>query len=524
MSVRHRFGRFEVLPAVRQVLQDGEPAVLGARAFDLLLCLIEHRNRVVAKDELMQLVWPGVVVEDNNLSVQISALRKLLGAQALVTVPGRGYRFALEVSELMRPASSAADGELSLPDKPSIAVLPFSNLSDDQDQAYFTDGITEDLITELSRFHSLFVIARNSSFTYQSRSIDVRTVARELGVRYVLEGSIRRATNRIRVAAQLIDAQTGIHIWAEKFERVLADNFAVQEELTQAIVAAITPQIENFEAQRVCRVQADDLSACQLALRGWAAAWQALSETDRSARNAALEFARAALSLEPHCGAALRTIAFAQWQHLYFNTATSAMQARDEGLIAATRAITLDQGDHLAHLWKGQLALLSGQPQTGLQDVRRANELNPNDALTLSCLGLVEALCGDQPRGIECTSAALRLSPRDPVRCLFLNNLAWVYFCASDYANGANWAQRAIGEAAGFAAPRLCLVLNQVGLAEIAQAQSELELLRELAPELILSGLAGQWLSCDPAYRQRASTFLRIAAGLQEPSAADALR
>lgn len=272
LSHRYQFGRFEVLPVTRQLLAAGEPLVLGDRAFSLLLCLIEHRDGIVSTDDLMKLVWPGLVVEENNLSVQISTLRNLLGAQTLVTLRGRGYRFAVEVLEITTPPLAPVIDDLSLSDKPSIAVLPFSNLSNDPDQAYFCDGITEDItediITELSRFRSLFVIARNSAFTYKQRSVDVCTVARELGVCYVLEGSIRRLTNRIRVTVQLIDALTGNHIWVEKYDRVLEDVFAVQEEVTRAIVAALAPHVESAETRRVRDVRTGNLSAYQLAMRG----------------------------------------------------------------------------------------------------------------------------------------------------------------------------------------------------------------------------------------------------------------
>ncbi|MFZ2296175.1 MAG: winged helix-turn-helix domain-containing protein [Polaromonas sp.] len=523
MSHRYQFGRFEVLPVTRQLLAAGEPLVLGDRAFSLLLCLIEHRDGIVSKDDLMKLVWPGLVVEENNLSVQISTLRNLLGAQTLVTLRGRGYRFAVEVLEITPPPLAPVLDDLSLPDKPSIAVLPFSNLSNDPDQAYFCDGITEDIITELSRFRSLFVIARNSAFTYKQRSVDVCTVARELGVRYVLEGSIRRLTNRIRVTVQLIDALTGNHIWVEKYDRVLEDVFAVQEEVTRAIVAALAPHVESAETRRVRDVQTGNLSAYQLAMRGWAAAWVALSEADTVAGKQALKFAREALAIDPRCGAALRTIAFAQWQHIYSNSTASVAQALSEGMSAATRAIAIDPEDHIAYLWRGMLPLLSGKPEEGLADMQRAHDLNPNDALALAYLGMVEALCGNKQKGIEYATAALRMSPRDPVRPSFLNALGWVYFSAGDYAKGADTTQRCIGEAPAFSPPRLCLVVNLVGLAEIARAKSEFQVWSRLAPELVEPRLSGRWLSSDPEYCQRATTFLRVAAGLQDPGAADAL-
>jgi TolB-like protein len=217
-------GRCELQPLERRLLVDGEPAALGARAFDVLLALVEQPGALLTKEQLLDRVWPGLVVEENNLAAQVSALRKVLGGEVIATIPGRGYRFSARM-DTVTPALAPKVGEidLSLPDKPSIAVLPFSNLSGDPEQGYFTDGVTEDIITELSRFHSLFVIARNSTFSYKHRVVDVRTVATELGVRYVLEGSIRRVGDRIRVTGQLIDALTGNHIWAERYDRVVED-------------------------------------------------------------------------------------------------------------------------------------------------------------------------------------------------------------------------------------------------------------------------------------------------------------
>ena len=222
----------------------------------------------------------------------------------------RAFAVRTEGKFAAKPSPAAGEIDLSLPDKPSIAVLPFTNMSGDPEQEYFTDGITEDIITELSRFHSLFVIARNSSFTYKSKAVDVRTVAKELGVRYVLEGSIRRAGNRIRVTAQLIDALTGNHIWAEKYDRVLEDIFAVQEEVTRAIVAAIAPHIETSEMERSRGARPSNLSAYEIAMRAWAAAQKGFREGDRTCRDEALRLAREALAIDPRSGAALRTLAY----------------------------------------------------------------------------------------------------------------------------------------------------------------------------------------------------------------------
>ncbi len=225
-----RFGPFELLPGRRELLLRGSSVQLGARAFDLLLALVRRQGQLATKDELMAEVWPNIVVEENNLQVQISALRKVLGRDAdssrfLQSIPGRGYRFAAPIEHdsppsvvfnpLAAPSDSTAE-PLALPDKPSISVLPFTNMSGDPEQEYFADGIAEDIITALARFPSLFVIARNSSFTYKGRTVDVKLVGRELGVRYVLEGSVRKAGNRVRVAGQLVQADNGMHVWARR--------------------------------------------------------------------------------------------------------------------------------------------------------------------------------------------------------------------------------------------------------------------------------------------------------------------
>ncbi|MBI3376298.1 MAG: tetratricopeptide repeat protein [Betaproteobacteria bacterium] len=440
-----------------------------------------------------------------------------------VSHPVRAFAARTDGS-VARASTTAVEIDLSLPDKPSIAVLPFANMSGDPEQEFFTDGITEDIITELSRFHSLFVIARNSSFTYKGKAVDVRSVAKDLGVRYVVEGSIRRAANRIRVTAQLVDASTGNHIWAEKYDRVLEDIFAVQEEVTQAIVAAVAPQIATTELARMRGTRQGNISAYELALRGVAAVSVSFREADRALRDEALRLAREALALDSRCGTALKVIASAQWQHIFFATATSVTEARSEAIDAVARAIAIDSGDHFAHLWQGMLLFQSGEQSAALADMRRAHELNPNDSVTLRCLGMAESTSGDLHRGIECATNALRLSPRDPQRYDILGALGWAYFYAGDYATGAEWAQRSVGEAPKYIASRVCLVLNRVGTEEIARAISEFQAARNLAPELVDARLAGKWTMSNPALRQRATTFLRVAAGLEDTGAADALR
>jgi TolB-like protein len=236
------FGRFRLNLARRELRRDDTPVRLGSRALDILCVLASAGGAVVTKDELMARVWAGVVVGENNIQVHISALRKALeedgnGESWIVTVAGRGYR-------LLRPREprGADDPDparsLQVPDKPSLAVLPFLNLSGDPEQEYFADGMVEEITTALSRIRWLFVIARNSTFTYKGRAVDVKQIGRELGVRYVLEGSVRRGGNRVRITAQLIDAETGAHLWADRFDGSLEDVFDLQEKVAVSVAAS----------------------------------------------------------------------------------------------------------------------------------------------------------------------------------------------------------------------------------------------------------------------------------------------
>ena len=248
------FGPFRLDTRTRRLTRDGGPVSVGGRALDVLAVLASAAGETVGKDALLDRVWPGQTVEENNLQVQISALRKALGEGWIVTVPGRGYRLTVPYEGVGRPAGNPkmmSEGP-ALPDRPSIAVLAFTNMSRDADQEYFSDGIADDIITDLSRNRSLFVIARTSSFTYKGRSVDVKIIGRELGVRYVVEGSVRRAGDRIRITAQLIDAITGNHLWAERYDRGISDIFAVQDEITERVVSAIEPELyaaENMRSQ-----------------------------------------------------------------------------------------------------------------------------------------------------------------------------------------------------------------------------------------------------------------------------------
>src|SRR5262249_5400972 len=259
MAAGYVLGPFRVDAETHTLFRGGELVSLGHRAVALLRVLVERRGIPVSKDALMEAAWAGLTVEESNLTVQIAALRRVFGQEPggenwIETLPRRGYRFVGPVGiavdtapQSPNPAVAADSADPSLPDRPSIAVLPFQNMSGDTEQEYFADGMADEIITALSRFRSLFVIARNSSFTYKGRAVDVKQVARELGVRYVLEGSVRKAGNRVRFTAQLIDATTGGHIWADRFDGALEDVFDLQDQVTARVVGTIEPRIQRVE-------------------------------------------------------------------------------------------------------------------------------------------------------------------------------------------------------------------------------------------------------------------------------------
>jgi len=450
--------------------------------------------------------------------------------------PVRAYRVSVKADAAPVLASAADVGiDLSLPDKPSIAVLPFTNMSGDPEQEYFTDGISEDIITELARFPLLFVIARNSSFTYKGRAVDVKQVGRELGVRYVLEGSIRKAGNRIRVTAQLIDTQTGAHIWAEKYDRVLEDIFAVQEEVTECIVGAIAPQVNAAEVLRARR-RPGNLSAYEIAVRAMALASESQQKSDVAARDEALLLGRQALALDPQSYPALMAIAWAQWLHVSWRTTANRDAAWKEGMDSLARSMELGPSGSM----HGMRALLLAYAPGGgrWEDARMEAELAwraaPQDSLALNGAGYVLANAGDPTEGIRLLERALRINPRDPRNYVTYGNLAAAHLASRDYAAGLVWARRAIGAAPDNSASHLYMAALHVSTGELDKAQGALARARSLAPESV-AHIAHMRIGTEPFqrdesgdggahFRRRFRVLLRIAAGLEPASMADELR
>ena len=668
-SAALKFGSFELQARRRRLLRDGEPVAIGARAFDVLVALAERRDRVVTKAELLDLAWPGLVVEENNLQVQISALRRLLGPQAIATVPGRGYRFTaapsdraeadapfrqrlaailaadvaaysrlmaadesatvialdaartvfreqiasrhgrvidmagdsvlavfesatgaisaalavqqalasslrgtpedqrmrfriglhlgdviekddgtiygdgvnvaarleqlaapggVSISEAMRSAvqgkvtaqfvdqgeqrvknidhpvrsfavavpgdgvapPSGASGviDLSLPHKPSIAVLPFACMSDDPDQKFFADGVVEDITMALSRVRALFVIARQSSFAYEGKAVDVRQVGRELGVRYVLEGSVRRAASRVRISAQLIDATAGMHLWSEKYDRDLTDLFALQDEITRDIVGVVAPQMLDAEMQRARRKDPQRLDAWEAAVR---AQWH-LAQLNREDNAEALRLAMKSAAQDPGDTGGLNIAAFAHIYDAVFGWSASAGASFMAGNELARRAVSLDPRDEVAQTALAATELFLGQHDSALERLRAAVDLNPSFSWAHGNLGLGLTFSGRGEEAVASLREALRLSPIDPFSFLWIYLLGFATFLLGRDAEALDLVERSLRERPGFPGPHRIRAACLGRLGRIDEARESIERYLRLAPKATLATLRAQ--------------------------------
>ncbi len=399
------FGDCELDLDLRELRRGGGAHAVEPQVFDLLLYLIENRERMVSKDDLFEAIWDGRVVSEANLSNRINLARQAVGDSGkkqnfIRTYPRRGFRFVGEVEE--RKSGNGRSGAAAMApeprtvgpaptDKPSIAVLPFDNLSGDRDQEYFADGIAEDIITALSRFHWFFVIARNSSFTYKGKTADVRQVSRELGVQYVLEGSVRKAGDRVRIAAQLIDATTGRHVWAEHYDRNLEDIFAVQDEISEAITTTVAPAFVSAEAQRAQRKAPENMDAWDYAMRG---NWY-LSRRGKDDISEAKRLFETGLELDPNSAMALSGLALTLGWSINFGWVDDLDEARTAAHAAVRKAVNLDENDAGALVALAMISVYMDQLDTGVAACRRALELNPNLALAEGWLGIILSWRGD---------------------------------------------------------------------------------------------------------------------------------
>ncbi len=418
---RFAFGPFVLDPGAGTLLRGDVPVAAGHRGLKLLEALVARPGEILAKAELMDAAWPGTAVEEGNLTVQIAQLRKLLGpatggGEWIATVPRVGYRFTGAIEQL-----DAKRKPLPLPDKPSIAVLPFINLSNDPEQDSFADGLTEDLITDLSRIPGLFVIARNSVFAYKGKAMDVRAIAGELGVRYLLEGSARRAAGRVRINAQLIDALSGEHLWAERFDRGLEDIFAVQDEATAKIVEALLGRLRAPPA----RNRPKNLEAYDLVVR----ARKVFDESPQMAREAHLMLTRA-ISLDPDYAEAYRWLAMNHWMG-WVHWGEPFEPARSTSLELARKAVAIDPNDAGCRWVLANLLAYERDFERSDAEFAKAIELDPNEADIWATLSDIDVLAGRVDEGLEHIRKAFRLNPFPP--SWYYLTLGQAQYAARDY-------------------------------------------------------------------------------------------
>ena len=408
----------------RELHRGQAPVAIEPKVFDLLAFVIEHRQRVVSRDDLIAHVWNGRIVSESALARCISEARGAIGddgeAQRLIkTLPRKGLRSVGPVREERQPSEVAEAGTrpekpaapLPLPDKPSIAVLAFTNMSGDPDQGYFSDGITEDIITGLSRFSELFVIARNSSFQYKGKSPDIRQVGRELGVRYVLEGSIRRAGDRVRISAQLVDAVTGAHRWGERYDRELKDVFAVQDEVSRAIVAILVAHVNKAEAERTLLKPPATWQAYDFFMRASVIYTAMRSSFKLADLYEARRLLERSISLDPSYARAYAPLSYT---HLF-----AWMFPLDEDHLSPTaverahrlarKAVELDPNLPIAHAHLGMVLTFQGQHEQSVAEFEKAIALNPN--FTDWWFGLALLRAGQPARAVQVVETHMRYDP-----------------------------------------------------------------------------------------------------------------
>lgn len=480
------FGRFRLDIERRTLLRDGEPLKLGSRAIDILCALAAAKGELVSKDELMTRVWPGVVVEEANIQVHISALRKALdddkdGIPLILTVPGRGYRFIASP----RAAVAATDCIISTVSGPSIAVLPFENLSSDQEQEYFADGLVEDIITGLARIKWLSVIARNSSFNYKGKAVDVKRVGTELGVDYVLEGSVRKSGNRIRISAQLVNTHTGAHLWAEHYDKLLQDIFAVQDEITMCTVGAIEPSLRRAEIDRIKRKRPNNLDAYDLVLR---ALPYVHAQMPKDAA-IAMPLLEDALKLESNYGAAHALLSWC----LHARFARGGLREEDRAAaIVHARAAIVHGSDDATSIAVAAfvIALDDHDIDTALNFFDRALDLSSSNVFALNFSAIIMAWAGKTELAMARARQALRLSPFDTFNFWSHHALAIVYYHNKRYEEAAKSAQSAVDANAGFSVGRAVLAAALMRLGRKAEARAAVRALLEYQPSFTIRAVS----------------------------------
>ena len=510
MAKTYEFGPFRLDTGAEILFSGAQPIVLGQRAVALLRLLLEQAETPVSKDALFEAAWPGLAVEDSNLTVQIAALRRAFdeaggSANWIETMPRRGYRY-VGPAVATRGSPTSPSG---LPDKPSVAVLPFTNLSGDPEQEYFADGMVEDIIAGLSRIKWLFVIARHSSFTYKGTAVDVKRVGRDLGVRYLLQGSVRKDGRRVRISAQMIEAETAGCLWSERFERSLEDVFALQDEIALNVVSAIEPSLRRAEVARVKRKRPDSLDAYDLVLQS-----QPDVDSGMPAQvTKALVLLERALALDPTY--ALPHAFVAMCHHCLFLRSGLHEENRLASVRHAQAAIVHGRDDALALTYAGFSIGMDGHDRSAaFTALDAALAISPSSALTYILGSVILAWGGEAERAIEWSERGVRLSPLDPWAFAAFDAQALSHFHLGRYDQAAQAAYKSVhaNPAHSITYVQLAAALAKLGRLDDAKAAAAKVL--ELHPTFRYSRqFAG--VNCAPALAASMGQAL-CAAGLRE--------
>ncbi len=460
-----RFEDCTIEPGAYELRRNGRLVPVEPQVFDLLVLLIGNRQRVVTKDELIERIWSGRIVSEATLSSRIKAARQAIGddgtAQRLIrTVHGRGFRFVGEVREDNAPSVAPESGAIGAPtvtepargpapdpagmavpaNRPSLVVLPFRSLSEDPEVVYLVDGLVDEITSGLSRIRSFFVIARGSAQAFRGTAPDVREVARALGVRYVVQGSVRAAGRSLRVAVQLIDAPTREEIWAERFEGEWADVFDVQDRITEAIVGVLAPTILVAEVRRARRQRPQSLDAYDCVLRALPGCWA----LDQRASIDAMDLLQHAIDLEPDYALAHALLSWCHGQQLVYNWTRHPAPHREKALQLARRAAALDRADPLVLILLGTAECVAADVTSAAAHVAMGLELDPNSAWGWNRSGYIHCYQAKPEIAKEHFQRSLRLSPFDPMRHNLYVGMGLANFVGERYAEALDWIDKAL--------------------------------------------------------------------------------
>jgi TolB-like protein/tetratricopeptide (TPR) repeat protein len=459
------FGTYALQRHERRLLRDGQTVMVGARAFDVLCTLVDNAGQLVTKKQLFDQVWPGLVVEENNLQVHVSSLRRILGADAIATVPGRGYRFTMRMNEAAPAAAVAPVAALPVADqrahRRTIAVLPFVDLNADPEQEYFSDGLAEDIISHLTRSPWLLVVSRNSSFAYRKSAGSSQAVGQALGARYLVLGTVRKAGSMLRMTAELVDTSTSETLWSDRYDRPMADMFAVQAEISAQIVSAIEPVYLHSEEKVAAEVPNQSLEHWDLLMR---ARWHFWRTTPDHVLKAQALLARA-LEIKPNDSPTLALLAFTHLAKIWGAWAEDPRATVAEANRLALVAVRNDERDAFAHFTLGTALSCAGQMEAAIAELECALGLYPQASAAAGELGRLLVFSGRTEEAEEFILQAIDASPHDPHLSLWIRSRAIGCFIEGRHADAVRYAREATAKRADWYFNHLLMAacLSEVG-------------------------------------------------------------